>query len=75
MIIEPTYLFCDDEISQNSIVQSAVSYSDSMPNPNDCDKKEGYLDIYGHSLAESGQCESDDSGHSGFPSVNDVCIL
>ena len=35
MIIEPTYLFYDDEISQNSVEENAVSYSDSMPNPND----------------------------------------
>ena len=78
MVIGPTNIFCDDESSQNSIVESDVSCSDSMEIANDYDKIGGYLNIHGHFLAENGPYEyfpPNDFVHSDFPNENEVCIL
>lgn len=75
MAVESSYGFHDGEKSSSSVEQSDVSFSDSIPNPNDSHKKVGYLDIYEHSLAESGPYgygPSHDVDHSDSPNSNEV---
>ena len=50
-VVEPSYSFHNHEQSSDLVEQSDVSFSDSVPNPNDSDKKLGYCDIHEHFLA------------------------
>lgn len=72
MITAPTYGFHDDENSHNSIEESEVSFSDSIPIPSDHNKKIGYLDIFEHSLAENGPHQHNHLDHRDFPNDNEV---
>ena len=67
--VEPSYSFQDHEQSSDSVEQSDVSFSDSIPHPNDSDKKLaiGYLNIHEHFWATNGSCDyhvSNNADHS-----------
>ena len=77
-VVESSYSFHNHEQSSDSVEQSDVSFSDSVPNPNDSNKKLGYCDIHEHFLAANEPYAFhplNDSDHSNYASIDEVIHL